>query len=451
VTPDGTPARTSPDGVIHDQTSMRLGKPGSTLQSVHAHSGGRRRLLTIAGAAAVFALAAGCAEDAPQDTWQPAGENAQKIHDLQWPVFLIAGVIGLLVFAAVAFVAVRFRDRGQPIPEQTHGRPALEIGLTILPAIILAVIAVPTVATVMALNETDDTECVINVTGQQWWWEYDYPVDDDGSICGVAPTTAEATPIVTSGQLVIPAGTNVLLRGTSRDVIHSYWIPRLNGKRDMVPGRVHYLRLESDTPGIYAGQCTEFCGLSHANMRMEAVVLDPADFQTWVDNQVAPYTAPEAGTAAAAGETVFIQQCARCHQVNGLVDTKGNDDAADDQLVISAPDQFVYAGAAPNLTNLMTRNTFAGATWDLLSQQCRDDVWGASPEEFGERYLAGVTAECLNQVDLRDWLRNAPAKKPMYADDTKLEPTDGKYRGMPYLALSEDQIDVLIAYLLERK
>ena len=441
----------SPAGVIHERSRMRPEETTSTVTHVHAHPRGRRRLLVAAGAVAAVLLAAGCAEDAPQDTWQPAGENAQDIHNLQWPVFLIAGVIGLLVFAAVGFVVFRFRDRGQPIPEQTHGRPALEIGLTILPAIILAGIAVPTVATVMALNETDDTECVINVTGQQWWWEYDYPVGEDGTICGVAPTSADAAPIITSGQLVIPAGTNVLLRGTSRDVIHSYWIPRLNGKRDMVPGRVHYLRLQSDTPGIYAGQCTEFCGLSHANMRMEAIVLEPSDFQAWVDNQLEPYTSPEEGTAAAEGETVFIQQCARCHQVNGLIDDKGNDDAADDELVISAPDQFVYSGAAPNLTNFMTRTTFAGATWDLLADRCRADMWEAPPEDFGDHYLTGVTAECLNQVDLREWLRNAPAKKPMFAEDTELEPTDGKYRGMPNLALSEDQIDVLIAYLLERK
>jgi cytochrome c oxidase subunit 2 len=408
----------------------------------------RRRLIAVAGVAAAAVLA-GCAEDAPQDTWQPAGENAQKIHDLQWPVFAIAGVVGVIVFATVAFVLLRFRDRGQPIPEQTHGKPALEIGLTILPAVILAGIAVPTVATVMALAETDDTECVVNVTGQQWWWEYDYPVGDDGTICGeYTPTSGEAQPIITSGQLVIPTDTKVLLRGTSRDVIHSYWIPALNGKRDMVPGRVHYLRLETSTPGIYAGQCTEFCGLSHANMRMEAVALEPADFQAWVDNQLAPYEAPEEGTLAAEGESVFLQQCARCHQVNGIVDpTSGN-------LYVSAPDQYVWSGAAPNLTNLMTRNTFAGATWDLLTPECRDDVWNASPEEFGEKYLAGVTEECLNQVDLREWLRNSPAKKPMYAntdDPESLEVTDGKVRGMPYLALSEDQIDALVAYLLERQ
>jgi cytochrome c oxidase subunit 2 len=392
-------------------------------------------------------LLAGCASDAPQDTWQPEGRNAQKIHNLQWPVFAIAGIVGIVVFATIAIAVVRFRDRGQPIPEQTHGNPALEIGLTILPAIILAGIAVPTVATVFALAKTTDTECTINVTGQQWWWEYDYPVGEDGTICGgYTPSSgAEASPIITSGQLVIPTGTKVLLRGTSRDVIHSYWIPALNGKRDMVPGRVHFLRLETERPGIYAGQCTEFCGLSHANMRMEAVALDPADFQKWLDNELEPYTAPEEGTLAAEGEAVFIQQCARCHQVNGL------SDPATGELVVSAPDQYVWSGVAPNLTNLMGRNTFAGATWDLLIQSCRDDVWNASPEEFGAKYLAGVTGECLNQVDLREWLRNPPAKKPMYTDPESLEETDGKTRGMPYLALSEEQIDVLVAYLLERK
>jgi cytochrome c oxidase subunit 2 len=186
-------------------------------------------------------------------------------------------------------------------------------------------------------------------------------------------------------------------------------------------------------------------------MRMEAVALDPGDFQRWVDNQLEPYAAPADGTEAAEGESLFIQQCARCHQVNGLVDDKSNDDPADDALVVSAPEEYVWSGAAPNLTNLMTRNTFAGAMFDLLTEVCRDAVWNAPPEEFGDRYLAGVTPECLNQVDLREWLRDAPAKKPMYADPEELGPTDGKYRGMPYLALSEDQIDLLLAYLIERK
>lgn len=392
----------------------------------------RRSLRAVAVAVGTLALAS-CAQDAPQDTWDPAGPNAQQIHDLQWPVFAIAGLVGVIVFAVVAFVVVRYRDRGQPIPEQTHGRPALEIGLTILPALILIGVAVPTVGTLLALSKTDDTECVVNVTGQQWWWEVDYPAQEG---CG-----GISEPIITSGQMVVPTGTKVLVRGTSRDVIHSWWIPRLNGKRDMVPGRVHTLRLEADQPGIYAGQCAEFCGLSHANMRMEVVALDPADFETWKAAQLAPVQEPTSELAIA-GQGVFASQCASCHQVNGLVDADGNP-------IIAVPETRVYAGAAPNLTHLMSRNTFAGATWDLLTPECRADVWEASPEEFGAAYLRGVTPECLNAVDLREWLRDAPAKKPMYADPLLLESTDGLSRGMPYLALSEEQIDQLIAYLLE--
>ena len=119
--------------------------------------------------------------------------------------------------------------------------------------------------------------------------------------------------------------------------------------------------------------------------------------------------------------------------------------------MVAHPEDQVYSGSAPNLTNLMTRNTFAGATWDLITEDCRDDVWEADPDEFGEIYLEGVTAECLNEIDLKEWLRDAPSKKPMYADPEQLEATDNMVRGMPYLALSEDQIDKLVAYLLERK
>ena len=394
------------------------------------------RRARIALVAALGVLVAGCAQDAPQDTFDPAGPNAQMIHDLDMIVFPIAAVVGLIVMGVVGYAVFKFRDRGQAIPEQTHGKPALEITLTIIPALILIGIAIPSVSTLMALNETDDTECVINVTGQQWWWEVDYAQQDG---CG-----GIAAPIITSGQMVIPVDTPVLVRGTSRDVIHSWWIPRLNGKRDMVPGRVHTVRLQADEPGIYAGQCTEFCGLSHANMRMEVIAMMPDDFEVWKAKQLAPYEAPEAGTLAATGEATFVAQCSRCHQVNGLED-------ADGEPVIARPDLQVYSGAAPNLSHLMSRNTFAGASWDLLTEECRADVWGADPATVGEKYLAGVTEPCLNSVDLREWLRNAPAKKPMYAEAEKLDQTGGLVRGMPNLALSEDQIDEIIAYLLERK
>ena len=398
-----------------------------------------RQASKAAIAVSALSFLASCAKDAPQDTWQPAGPNAEQIDNLQRPVFYVAGVVGVIVFAAVAWAMYRYRDRGQAIPEQTHGKPALEIVLTVIPVLILLGVAIPTAGTIFKLAKTSDTEMTINVTGQQWWWEYDYPAA--GSNIEQYGITA---PIVTSGQLVIPENTKVLLRVTSRDVIHSYWIPKLNGKKDSVPGRVHLLRMEGSKPGIYAGQCTEFCGLSHSYMRMEAVVLTRADYDKWVANQLEAYTSPEAGTEAAAGEALFIQQCSRCHQVNGLANPDGS-------LIISAPDQYIVSGAAPNLTNLLTRNTFAGASWDLLTPECRENVWNADSVDFGERYLEGVSADCLNQKDLREWLRNSPAKKPMYADPTKLEASDGKYRGMPALGLTEDQINTIIAYLLERK
>ncbi len=413
-------------------TKMQAVNSTTTVKSVTP----RARIARLSAVAMLAAIVAGCAQDAPQDTWQPAGSNARQINDLDIWVFSIAGIVGVAVFSVLGFAVWKYRDRGQPIPEQTHGKPALEIGLTILPALILIGIAIPTVGTIMDLNKTDDTECVINVTGQQWWWEVDYPVQDG---CG-----GIEEPIVTSGQMVIEAGSNVLVRGTSRDVIHSWWIPRLNGKRDMVPGRIHTVRLEADEPGIYAGQCTEFCGLSHANMRMEVIAMEPDDFAAWKANQLEAYASPAVGTLAAEGESTFITQCSRCHQVDGLTDSGG-------ELVVARPDQNVWSGAAPNLTNFMTRNTFAGATWNLLSNECWPDVWEADSSEVGAAYLEGVSDSCLNEVELREWLRNAPAKKPMYTDPESLEETDGLPRGMPYLALSEDQIDQLIAYLLERK
>ena len=386
---------------------------------------------TLAGSLVVGS----CARNAPQDTWQPKGSNAEIIDNLQQPVFAVAGIVGLIVTAAVVYCVIKFKDRGQPIPKQIHGKPALEITITIIPALILAVVAVFTFGVIFKLAKTDDTEMIINVTGQQWWWEYDYPVQTELGII---------QPIITSGQLVMPVGTKVLLRITSRDVIHSYWIPALNGKRDAVPGRVQTLRLEADEPGIYAGQCTEFCGLSHANMRMETIALSKEDFATWVANQQGKYVAPVEETLAKQGESVFLNQCVRCHQVNGLT-------RADGTPAIAAPDESVWSGAAPNLTHLMSRNTFAGAMFDLVSKQCRDEVWQATSDLFGARYLAGVNEECLNQKDLRAWLRNAPAMKPMYANPTQLEATGGKYRGMPYLALSEDDINKLVAYLLTLK
>jgi cytochrome c oxidase subunit 2 len=372
----------------------------------------------------VLALA-GCAQaDRPQSTMDPKGDYAQKIFNLSWPVFLIAGIVGVIVFVTLIVTFVRFRERPGHMgtPKQVHGNPALEIGLTVLPAVLLAAIAVPTIKVLFELNATPKDPLVVNVFGQQWWWEFDYP-----SIKG-----GDNLPLVTANEMVIPAGRQVKLNITSRDVIHSFWIPALNGKRDAVPGRVQPLNMEADAPGEFYGQCTEFCGLAHAKMRMRVVALSQADYDAWVANQLRPAAdAPASNTDAVAGETIFKSQCSRCHTINGLTDANG-------QLIVSQANEQLVSGAAPNLTHLMSRTVFAGATYNLKRPNCTGDLQGLP---------TGTPVECLNAVTLSAWLRNPPALIPMDA----VQNANGQYRGMPNLGLSEQQIVQLVAYLATLK
>jgi cytochrome c oxidase subunit 2 len=348
----------------------------------------------------MVALLAGCAKDAPQDIFQPEGEGARKINDLQVPVFIAAGVVGVLVAVAIVFVIVRFRHKaGDELPPtQIHGKTWAEITWTIIPALILVGVAVPTVATVIDLADTPDDAIQIDVVGQQWWWEFTYP----------------ATGVITSGELVIPVDTDITLNITSRDVIHSFWFPKLNGKRDAVPNRFHELTLRGEEVGEFYGQCTEFCGLSHANMRMRAIVLSKADYETWVENQIAPAEVPEEGTPAFAGYEAFGQRCASCHSIDGQP--------------IQPGDVPLVPGVAPNLTHLMSRTTFAGASFDLKLPDCTvetDEPTGTAPA-------------CLNREELEAWLRDPSSLKPM-------KPDEG--RGMPTLGMTEAEISSIVDYL----
>lgn len=364
----------------------------------------RRRSLALAVAPLVLLLAA-CAEDAPLDTLEPRGPQARTIDDLVAPVFLVAGVVFLFVQLGVLFLAWRFRQRradDDALPDQVHGNTRLEIGWTVIPAVILVFVSVGTVATIIDLADEPEGATEVTVVGQQWWWEFRYDVDDDGT-----------DDIVTANDLVVPAGEPVNLDITARDVIHSFWIPSLNGKLDAVPGRSHPLTIESDEPGVFRGQCTEFCGLSHAYMQMRVVALEPAEYDAWVDNQLRDATEPAAGSAAADGLEAFQTQCSSCHLVRG-----GNDDVFDGSAQV--------AGVAPDLTHLMSRGTFAGAMRDLWV-----DLDGNGEVDIDE--VGGQ----LDRNALEAWLRDPGSVKPMSP------PT----RGMPNLNLSEEQIDALVAYL----
>jgi len=362
----------------------------------------------------------GCASGAELDTLNPKGPDARLIDGLSDPVFIVAGIVFLIVFGGTGYLWWKFRDRheDEEYPEQIHGNFRLEILWTVVPTLILLVIAIFTITTLTDLSRYEDNAMALTVdgestswepevvvVGQQWWWEYRYYFE---GLDGVDLSDARNLPpadIVTANQLIIPTGQEIELKITSRDVIHSHWIPALNGKRDAVPGRITYWKLEADDPGVYFGQCTEFCGLSHSRMRMQAVALTPTDFQKWVDQQVRSAGTPT-DPAAVAGQQIFEAQCARCHVINGI-------NGPNDETPSSGAD--LVANAAPNLTHFMSRTTFAGGIFNLYHPD-----------------------GSLDRTRLEAWLRNAPAEKPAYAQGR---------RGMPAMGLSEIEIDNVVAYL----
>ncbi len=368
----------------------------------------RGRLLLLA----VLALALAACGEAPQTALDPQGPFAQQPDDLFRIVILIALAVFVVVQALIIYAVVKYRDKGDdsPLPAQVHGNTRMELVWTIIPALILAGIAVPTIQTVFDLAETPDGAMEIEVIGHRWWWEYRYP--------GMGP---DGTDLVTANELVMPVDTPVHLVMTAEEagsadnaVIHSYWVPALAGKQDVVPGRITTLNLQADTTGVFQGQCTEYCGLSHANMRNYATVLTQAEFDAWVEEQRQPAPEPAEGSLAARGKELFNQNfeveglgqrnCASCHMING----EG-------------------ANVGPNLTHLMSREMFAGAIFDLYNTT---DGWGT------------WDLDDPNVDDLKAWLINAPEMKAM-------RPTaETGAVGMPNLGLSEDEADALVAYLL---
>jgi cytochrome c oxidase subunit II len=361
----------------------------------------RIRHARLAAFVALGVVLSSCASNAPQDIFNSRGSESNKISALNW-VFWVAVAVGVIVSAAVLIVIVKFREKpGETgVPYQNHGNFKAEVTWTILPAVLLAGVAVHSTQVLWKLQDKP-TDCVkVTVIGQQWWWEYSYP----------------ELGIVTANDLVLPAGRPACLSITSRDVIHSFWIPALNGKKDAVPGRVHRLTMQADEPGRYWGQCTEFCGLSHANMRQLVRALPAADFDAWAA-QNAKAAAEPTDALAIAGKNNFGALCASCHQIQGLTNDKG-------ELVKYEEVTALVAGAAPNLTHFAGRSSFAGAVFELYSS--------------GDPYDPSKGPAVLNRTDLESWLRNAPKVLPM-------APT--QRRGMTNLGLNEDQIDSLVAYL----
>ena len=331
-------------------------------------------------------LLAACAPDAPQDYLQPVGESAKAADKLLKQVLWVAALVFVLVEGGILVFAVKFRRRSEKdAPVQTHGNSRAEFIWTLIPAVILAVVAVPTVQGIFAFaKEPTGDVLTVEVDGKQWWWEYRYP--------GLGAKPGE--PLVVANELHMPTGKPVFLKMTATDVIHSFWIPKLSGKQDVVPGRTTTMTLQSDTEGEFLGQCAEYCGTSHALMRLKVFVHSPAAFERWVEEQRQAPQPPVSNSLAARGQELFLKgrgdgsfgenkpACASCHTVAGT-------EAA--------------GRTGPNLSHVFSRTTFAGAVFDT------------TPE------------------NLTKWLKDPPGEK------------EGSV--MPNLGLTDDEIRALVAYL----
>jgi cytochrome c oxidase subunit 2 len=358
----------------------------------------RKRVVWVLGLTALALVLAGCAPNASQDTLKPAGPYAQKIKDLFVPVFWVATAVFVIVEGGIIFIVFRYRHRKgvERMPAQTHGNTRLEVGWTILPAVVLAVVAVPTVSVLWDLASKPPANAInVTVTGRQWWWKYEYTDPD--------MKTAAGNQIVSANQLVIPTGRTIYVTVTSDSdpgahsdegvpgfaVIHSWWVPELAGKQDAVPNHENHILLQADEPGTYTGNCAEFCGLSHGIMKLEVTAVSPADFEKWLASEKLDAATPEQGSVAATGLDTFMSVgCIACHAIQGV--------------------EGATADTGPNLTHFASRDCMVGC---LLDNQSAEDI--------------------------ARWLHDPAAVK----EGAK----------MPNYHLTDDQIDALVAYLMSLK
>lgn len=256
--------------------------------------------LMLAALVLMLALAlVGCDADTPQNTFRPDGDVAADQRDLfnlaLWPSI----VVFILVEAILVFALIRFRHKpGEPLPQQVHGNTGLEIAWTIPPAVLLLGLTIPMVAMIVDLGGAPAADALhVKVTGFQWNWQFEYTgeefQDAEGNplrIIGQCPSNC--------AQLHIPEDRQIAVELHSADVVHSFWVPRLAGKLDAIPGNTNRFWFNATKPGSYSGQCAEFCGLSHAEMRLTVVAETQAEFQQWAKEQMAPPTPTPAATGA---------------------------------------------------------------------------------------------------------------------------------------------------------
>lgn len=261
---------------------------------------------------------------------EPGSPETREIRKLTWLVFAITAGIFVVVEGLLIYAIFRYRrkkgDSDTKDPVQLYGSNPVEIAWTIIPIIIVLVLCLATIRTIQTVqptkNERPENALTVEVIGHRWWWEFRYPELD----------------VVTANEMFIPVDRPIWLEISSADVIHSFWVPELQGKMDAFPGHLNYWKLTAEEEGTYLGQCAEYCGNQHANMLIRVEVLDTNGFDSWAKRQAEPADVAS-GKEILLGREVFLKYaCQNCHTVAGL--SKGT--------------------YAPDLTHLMSRKTFAG-------------------------------------------------------------------------------------------
>jgi cytochrome c oxidase subunit 2 len=305
--------------------------------------------------------------------FDPVSPPAESIRSLSVLVLVITGFIFVAVEGILIYAIVRFRRRRadapvpseqaaeseirEPEPPQIYGSKPIEIAWTAAPALVVFVLTLVSARTLWEVNvpppspSQGDNTLFVTVVGRQWWWEYTYD-HYNGRALGFTTANELHVP-VSEGGMVHP----VFLTLKSADVCHSFWVPRLAGKTDLIPGRVNSMWFQTDRPGLYLGQCAEYCGTQHANMLLRVVVESPSDFERWLEHERLP-AAEDA--AVRAGRSAFLaQSCVNCHRVRGT------------------PAQGSYA---PDLTHLMSRKTLASGMVENTAYSL--NRWVVDPQQI---------------------------------------------------------------------
>jgi cytochrome c oxidase subunit 2 len=286
-----------------------------------------------AAAATLLALAA-CRHAVNQSALHPAGPQARKISDLWWFSLATAAAVYVVTIGLLLWAAWRARRRertGAPLPADSERRMtrAVAAGLGVTVAILLTFL-VYDLSVGRTLSPAPGRDPItINVIGHQWWWEVQYP-----------DTTPHGR-VTTANEIHVPVGRPVVLLLTSRDVIHSIWVPNLAGKKDLIPGYVQSVWFQADTAGIYRGQCAEFCGYQHAKMSLLVIAEPPEQYQRWLAQSRQPAPPPTDPVARRGQEIFLTSTCVMCHSIEGTP---------------------AGSNVGPNLTHLASRRTLGAGT-----------------------------------------------------------------------------------------